>query len=509
MTEILIGPDIAVELALLRQEDLSGHPLLCQSGRFWMYVGANDHVHRELTERLGTSEAALSAMKNLRPMFNWLSALSEDSNCGDQTPMTYGLCMAVSRLGESAALVTKDTTLLTHADQAISPAEFLRRNTQGISLGFLDLTAQQNRLRDGIERRMFHVLRSGQYILGKEVAELETQLADYVGVRHCVAVSSGTDSLVIALMALGIGPGDEVITVPYTWISSAEAILLVGAKPVFVDINPDTFNLDASQLEQAVGPDTKAIMPVSLYGQCADMPAINEIAERHQVPVIEDAAQSLGATCNGRPSCGLSTIGSTSFFPTKPLGGYGDGGALFLSDDTLAARIKQIRAHGQLRKHHHPIVGMNGRLDTLQAAVLLAKLDVFESECRQRAVVAERYNRLIRQQVPTARIPFVHPQNTSVYAQYTICLDNRDSVQAELKFRGIPSVAYYIVPLTQQPVMAHLEYRPGDFPVTEFLATQCLSLPMSPWLSVYDQERVVNALADSVSAARGPAAAAA
>jgi len=314
---------------------------------------------------------------------------------------------------------------------------------------------------------------------------------------------------VIALMALGIGPGDEVITVPYTWISSAEAILLVGAKPVFVDIDPDTFNLDAGRLEQAVGSDTKAIMPVSLYGQCADMPAINAIAERHGVPVIEDAAQSLGATCNSQLSCGLSTIGSTSFFPTKPLGSYGDGGALFSSDDALAARMKQIRAHGQLRKHHHPIVGMNGRLDTLQAAVLLAKLDVFESECQQRAMVAGRYDRLIRQKIPTVRTPFVHPQNTSVYAQYTIRVDNRDAVQAELKSRGIPSAAYYIVPLTQQPVMSHLGYQSGDFPVTEDVATQCLSLPMSPWLSVCDQERVVNALAESVNAACGPTAAAA
>lgn len=509
MTEILIGPDIAVELALLSEEDLQSHPLLRQHGRPWLYVAACDHVYRRLTERLGTSEAALSAMKNLRPLVNWLSALSEDSDCGDQAPVTWGLGRAVSRLGDDAVLLTRDMTLLAHVDRSVSPAEFFRRRSQDASIEFLDLAAQQNRLRDGIERRMFHVLRSGRYILGKEVVELETRLAEYVGVRNCIAVSSGTDSLVIALMALGIGPGDEVITVPYTWISSAEAVLLVGARPVFVDIDPDTFNLDTGQLEQAIGSHTKAILPVSLYGQCADMPAINAIAERHGLPVIEDAAQSLGATCSGRPSCGLSTVGSTSFFPTKPLGCYGDGGALFTSDDGLARRMKQIRAHGQVRKHHHPIVGLNGRLDTLQAAVLLAKLDTFESDCRQRAVVAQRYDRLIRQRIPIVRTPFVHSQNTSVYAQYTICVDNRDAVQAGLKCRGIPSVAYYVVPLTQQPVMSHLGYTPGDFPVTERVSGLCLSLPMSPWLSAPDQIRVVDALAESVHAAGGPAAAAA
>jgi len=353
------------------------------------------------------------------------------------------------------------------------------------------------------------VLRGGQYILGKEVAELEGRLAEYVGVDHCVAVSSGTDSLVIALMALGIGPGDEVITVPYTWISSAEAVLLVGAKPVFVDVDSDTFNLDPTQLEDAIGPNTKAIMPVSLYGQCADMPAINAIAKRHGLPVIEDAAQSLGAICDGESSCGLSTVGSTSFFPTKPLGCYGDGGALFTADAELAGRMKQIRAPGQLKKHHHPIIGMNGRLDTLQAAVLLAKLDVFELECQQRAMVASRYDRLIRQRVPGVKTPVVHRQNTSVYAQYTICVNNRDIVQAELKSRGIPSVAYYIVPLTLQPVMSHLNHQAGDFPVTERIARECLSLPMSPYLSVKDQEHIVDGLAEAVNAADGSAAAAA
>lgn len=509
MTEVLIGPDVAVELALLPEEQLAGHPLLTQPGRLWMYVAANDHLHRKLTERLGESAAALTAMARLRSLFNALSALSEDSDCGDQLPLNYGFSKAVARLGEDAVLITRDTGLLNSSTQALSPADFLRRETGDRSIGFLDLATQQDQLRDEIERRMFSVLRRGQYILGQEVAELEARLADFTEVEHCIAVSSGTDSLVIALMALGIGPGDEVITVPYTWISSAEAALLVGATPVFVDIDPQTFNMDPAQLEAAITPNTKAIMPVSLYGQCADLPAINEIAERHGLPVIEDAAQSLGATCEGRPSCGLSTIGSTSFFPTKPLGCYGDGGALFTSDAELAGRMRQIRAHGQLKKHHHPIVGMNGRLDTLQAAVLLAKLDVFEAECRQRAKVAARYDRLIRQRISAVTTPAVAQHNTSVYAQYTICVENRDAVQAELKNRGVPSVGYYVVPLTEQPVMAHLDCRTSDFPVTERVAGQCLSLPMSPYLTQQDQEHIVDQLAEAVIAAGGTRAAAA
>lgn len=509
MTEVLLGPDIAVELALLPEHELSAHPLVSESDRLWIYVGANDHLHRKLAERLGSSAAALTAMKQLRPLVNSLSALSEDCDCGDQLPLNFGLTRAVARLGEDAALVTRDTGLLSASSQALSPAEFLQREPAQRSIGFLDLATQQDQLRDEIERRMFGVLRRGQYILGPEVAELEARLAEFTGVDHCIAVSSGTDSLVIALMALGVGPGDEVITVPYTWISSAEAALLVGATPVFVDIDPDTYNMDPAKLEAAIGPNTKAIMPVSLYGQCADLPAINEIAERHGLPVIEDAAQSLGATCDGQPSCGLSTIGSTSFFPTKPLGCYGDGGALMTSDADLAGRMKQIRAHGQLKKHHHPIVGMNGRLDTLQAAVLLAKLDTFETECRQRAKVAARYDRLIRQQIPAVKTPLISARNTSVYAQYTICVDHRDTVQAELRTRGIPAVGYYVVPLTQQPVMSHLNYQLGDFPVTEQVAGQCLSLPMSPYLTLQEQEHIVDGLAEAVRATGGTAAAAA
>ena len=241
---------------------------------------------------------------------------------------------------------------------------------------FIDLESRLARIRKKVDSRIATVLDHGQYICGPEVVELEEILAEYVGVKHCVGVSSGTDSLLISLMALGVGTDDEVITVPYTWISTAEVISLAGAKPVFVDIDSRTWNLDPVLLEQAITERTKAIIPVGIYGQPPDMDPINEIADRFGIPVIEDAAQSFGATYKGRKSCGLSTIGSTSFFPSKPLGGFGDAGAIFTDNDELAEKFRWIRVHGQARKHHHPVLGLNGRLDTIQAAAILAAFDV-------------------------------------------------------------------------------------------------------------------------------------
>ena len=353
---------------------------------------------------------------------------------------------------------------------------------------FIDLKSQQKRIREKIDRRIATVLDHGNYIMGPEIVELEKRLADYVGVKHCIGAASGTDTLLIAMMALGIGAGDEVITVPYTWISTAEMIALLGATPVFVDIDPDIWNLDPTKLEAAITPRTKAIMPVGIYGQVADMTAINEIANRHHLPVIEDAAQSFGATHHGKRSCALSGIGSTSFFPSKPLGCYGDGGALFTDDDALAQAMKQIRVHGQAKKHHHPILGINGRLDTLQAAILLEKLDIFDGEILQRQEVAATYNARLSGKGIT--LPHVASTNTSVYAQYTILSPRRDEISAALAQSGVPSVSYYAVPLHLQPVFAHLGHQTGDFPVAEKVASQGLSLPMNPYLSAAEVEQV-------------------
>jgi len=292
-------------------------------------------------------------------------------------------------------------------------------------------------------------------------------------------------------MALDIQPGDEVITVPYTWISTAEVIALLRAKPVFVDILPDTFNMDPALVEAVVTPKTRAIMPVGIYGQCADMTRINVIADRHGIPVIEDAAQCFGATHHGRQSCNLSQIGCTSFFPSKPLGCYGDGGAIFTSDDAVADRMRQIRIHGQKVKHQHPVVGINGRMDTIQAAILLEKFTLFPEECEARERIGRRYDSLLAD-VPDITPPVVAPGNTSVYAQYTILSKDREALSATLKSRDIPSVAYYTAPLHLQGAFAGLGYHPGDFPVSEHVAAHCLSLPMSPYLTQTDQEAVCN-----------------
>ncbi len=358
---------------------------------------------------------------------------------------------------------------------------------------FIDLSTQQKRIRDKIESRINQVLDHGQYIMGPEVKELEEKLATFVGVPHCISCSSGTDALLIALMALDIGPGDEVITVPYTWISTAEVIALLHAKPVFVDIQPDTFNMDPDKIEEAITPQTKVIMPVSIYGQCVDMSRINAIAQKHNIPVIEDGAQSFGATHHGKKSCGLSAIGCTSFFPSKPLGCYGDGGAIFTNDEELADKMRQIRVHGQKVKHQHPLVGMNGRLDTMQAAILLEKLEIFPEECSLRWKAGQRYNELLKG-IPGIQVPIIAEGNDSVYAQYTLLAEDRDKVSNALKAEGIPSVAYYAVPLHLQGAFGNLDYKPGHFPVAEKVASQCLSLPMSPYVTQQDQEAVAAAM---------------
>ncbi|MDB4616437.1 DegT/DnrJ/EryC1/StrS family aminotransferase [Akkermansiaceae bacterium] len=363
-------------------------------------------------------------------------------------------------------------------------------------MDFIDLKSQQALIRADLDKRIAAVLDHGRYIMGPEVAELEQTLAEYVGVKHCIGASSGTDTLLIALMALDIQPGDEVVTVPYTWISTAEMIALIGAKPVFVDIENDSWNMDPAQLEAAITDKTKAIMPVGIYGQTANMTAINEIAERYSLPVIEDAAQSFGSTHQGVKSCALSTIGSTSFFPSKPLGCYGDGGALFTDDDDLAVRMRQVRVHGQAKKHHHPVLGINGRLDSIQAAVVLAKLPIFDDEIAKRQHVAEAYGSSLSGSSAVGaglQLPSVSDGNTSVWAQYTMLSPDRDALREKLIAAEIPSVSYYAVPLHLQPVFSFLGHNTGDFPISERVANEGISLPMNPYLSDEEIHQVVSA----------------
>ena len=362
---------------------------------------------------------------------------------------------------------------------------------------FTDLKAQYAALKPEIDARIQRVLDHGQYIMGPEVNELETALAHFTGSKHCITVASGTEALLIALMALSLKPGDEVITTPFTFAATAETIVLAGAKPVFVDVEPATANIDVSLIEAKITARTKAIMPVSLYGQVADMAELNAIAAKHRLAVIEDAAQSFGAVYQGRRSCALSTFGATSFFPSKPLGCYGDGGALFTDDDTLAQAAREIRIHGQSARYTHTRLGVGGRMDTLQCAVLLAKLPRFEWELQRRAELGARYQRLLAE-VPGVGLVAVRPDRNSVYAQFTVVVENRAAVMAALQAAGVPTAVHYPKPLHHQP--AYAEHCCTDCcPVSTGLAQRVLSLPMSADLSEADQERVVQALAEALA----------
>ena len=361
-------------------------------------------------------------------------------------------------------------------------------------LEFVDLKRQYRELESEIETRIKRVMNHTQFIQGPEVAELEQCLAEHVGVKHCIGCASGTDALLMALMVANLKPGDEVITSPFSFIATAEVIALLGATPVFVDIDEKTFNIAPKQIKAAITDRTKAIIPVSLYGQCADLDPINEIAKRYGIAVIEDAAQSFGATYKGRKSCALTSIACTSFFPSKPLACYGDGGACFTDDDEVADRLRWIRTHGQDRRYHHVVLGINGRLDTLQAAILLAKFSVFPKELEARTRVASAYDAVLAGAVVT---PYIEPFNASAYAQYTVQVENRDGVQKKLASEGIPTAVHYPVPLHHQPAMKNGSVVRGSVRNSEKAAERVLSLPMHPYLSKSEIETV----ADSVKRA--------
>jgi UDP-2-acetamido-2-deoxy-ribo-hexuluronate aminotransferase len=355
---------------------------------------------------------------------------------------------------------------------------------------FVDLGAQQRRIKGKIDAAIQRVLEHGKYILGPEVYELEERLADYVGTKTCVTVANGTDALQIAQMALNIGPGDEVITPGFSYVAAAETSVLLGAEPVYVDVDPRTYNLDSSLLEAAITPKTKAIIPVSLYGQCADMDEINDIAEAHRIPVIEDAAQSMGALYKRRKSCNLSAIACASFFPSKPLGCYGDGGAIFTNDEDLATALRQIARHGQDGRYHHIRVGVNSRLDTIQAAILLQKLEILDEEIEMRQSVAQRYDELLAESGEVVT-PLIEPHNLSAFAQYTIRIENRATVQSKLKQVDIPTAVHYPAPLSKQPAVSNHDVH---LPVSDEVSGQVVSLPMHPYLGAEDQHKIVGAL---------------
>lgn len=354
---------------------------------------------------------------------------------------------------------------------------------------FIDLAAQQVRIKDKIDANIARVLSHGKYILGPEVTELEEKLSDFCGAKYCITCANGTDALQVALMAIGVGIDDEVIVPGFTYIATAEAVALLGAKPIFVDIEEATYNLNPHLIEAAITSKTKAIIPVSLYGQCADYDEINAIAEKNNLVVIEDGAQSFGASYKGKKSCNLTTIATTSFFPSKPLGCYGDGGALFTNDEVLAKTIRRIARHGQDRRYHHVCLGMNSRLDTLQAAILLPKLEILAEEIKLRQQVAENYN-LLLENTNSITVPYIEKHNISAYAQYTIRTKKRDAVHINLKEADIPTAIHYPLPLNKQSAL-----RTDDqLPVSDTIATEVLSLPMYPLLQNKQQKVIVEHL---------------
>ena len=369
---------------------------------------------------------------------------------------------------------------------------------------FIDLDRQYREYRQEIDSAINRVLESGQFILGSTVSNLEKTLADFVGVPFAIATSSGTDGLLLALMAEGTGPGDEIITTPFTFIATAEVIMLLRARPVFVDIEPDTFNLSVEKIQEALeerrkaGGQVRGIMPVSLYGQCADMDEIDDLAAQEGLFVIEDACQSFGAMYRGRRSCALSRYGVTSFFPSKPLGCYGDGGMVFTDSSERAEKLRAMRVHGQSRRYRHDILGINGRLDAIQAAILLAKFPHFEHEIELRQQAANRYMALLSERAPAVTLPVVREDRTSVFAQFTVRVPRRDAVVEFLKGRGIPTAVHYPLPLHMQKVFSHLEIPEGAFPEAERASREVLSLPMHPFITADEQERIVEALADAL-----------
>ena len=344
---------------------------------------------------------------------------------------------------------------------------------------FADLKTQYEELRDSVNERIQKVLDHGQYIMGPEVNELEEKLSAYTGAKNWITVASGTEALVISLMAINIKPGDEIITTPFSFIATTEVIVLMGAKPIFVDIELDTCNIDVSLIEAKITANTKAIMPVSLYGQPANMDEINEIAKKYNVIVIEDGAQSFGATYKGKKSCNLSAIGCTSFFPSKPLGCYGDGGAIFTSDDSLAQAMREIRVHGQPKRYVHTRIGVGGRMDTLQCAILLAKLERFDWEIERRMQIGSQYNKFFDGKIKTIS---QRPERTSVFGQYSIFVENRDWFQEKLNQLDIPTSVHYPLPIHLQTAYIN-ELQAQSFPKSEWAASKVLSLPLHPELT--------------------------
>ena len=502
MYQLILDAEIAAEACMLNGRDEAISILLERADRegwrLWLYTGQLTEILHRLCDSLSnrsssiiTDSASLEAearglLKRFVSKHHWLSALSEDAEGLDELDsIAFSLTHAAKRLGEEVRIVTRNVDRLKNGYPFID-VDLAREQNPIVHRDLIGLSSSQDKIRAKIEHNIQKVLGHCGFIMGPEITELESQLSDYVGVEHCVCLSSGTDALLVALMAMGLSDGDEVITTPFTFAATGEVIKLLGAKAVYVDIDTTTYNINVDSIEGAITDKTSAIMPVNLYGQCADIDKINAIADHHGLLVIEDAAQSFGASLRGRKSCGLSTIGCTSFFPTKPLGGYGDGGACFTSNKELADLMRLLIDHGQDTKYNHKRLGINGRMDTLQAAVLLAKLEMFEDEIARRNVVARNYSDMLSKAENSGylQLPKVVDYCNSVWAQYTVKVGNRDKVQKKLSEAGVPTSVHYPTPLYRQPAF----FQQGVIcPNTEKVVTEVLSLPMHPYLTMETQ----------------------
>lgn len=466
----------------------------------YLYAATLPSVYTALEETVGAERAAL-LFATLEGQFNWWSSLAADCR-GEQglSPAASQLLRAFARMGDDALLLTLDEQVQNAHEHALSPADFIARlkarGQESEKIAFVDLGRQLDQMRPGIEDAVHRVMNATAFINGADVHRLEEELADFVGVEHALGCSSGTDALTIAMMALDVRPGDEVIVPDFTYIATAETVALLGAVPVFADVRADTYNIDAAHAESLITDRTVGIVPVSLYGQPADMEEINAVGQRHGLWVMEDAAQSFGATYRGKPSCSLTFGAGTSFFPAKPLGCYGDGGAIFTNDGDFASRMRRILNHGQRARYDHAVIGINGRLDTVQAAILRTKLERFPEEIENRQAVAGWYSHALAGAV---ELPTVLAHNTSVWAQYTIRVEHRDQVREELASRGIPTSVHYPIPLHAQDALAPY-VKPGiEVPVSRRVSAEVLSLPMHPFL----KKREVQRISDAVQAAVG------
>ena len=360
-----------------------------------------------------------------------------------------------------------------------------------MKIDFANLRVAYDRHKEEFNKTIYDVISSASYIMGPEIQVFENKLASYTGCSHALTCSSGTDALLLALMSLDIKNGDEVITSPFTFISTAETIALLGAKPVFVDIKEDTYNIDTKKVEDKITKNTKAIIGVSLFGQVADMNELNFIAKKYNLSIIEDAAQSFGATYYDKKSCNISKLACTSFFPSKPLGCFGDGGAVFTNDKALHQKMSSLRLHGQIKRYEHSFIGLGARMDTLQAAVLNVKIDYYNIDIKNRQQVANKYTELLKNNIQT---PIINHNKESVWAQYSIQIKNRALVQKKLSAKGIPTAIYYPKPLHLQKCFEYLGYKKGDFPVSEKVSKNIISLPMNPYINDNEINYIVNEL---------------